>query len=79
MSSNGDKSIEYFVNGEKEQTTEHKLTVEQILTRAGFEPATQYNLTRDEGHHKYTDYQEEVPLHEDERFTATFMGPTPTS
>jgi len=79
MSQNGETSIDYFVNGEKEQTTQHKLTVTEILTRAGFEPATQYTLTRDEGSHKYTDYQEEVPIHENERFTATFIGPTPTS
>ena len=71
--------IEYFVNGEAEHTTEHKLKVEEILQRAGFTPATQYRLTRDEGQHAYTNYEEEVPLHDGECFTATFIGPTPTS
>ena len=70
---------EYFVNGESEFTSEHKLEVGQILEGAGFSPASQYQLTRDEGHHLYTDYQEEVPIHPGERFTATFVGPTPTS
>jgi len=71
--------VTYFVNGEKQEATEDRLTVAQILERAGFTPATEYHLIRDEGHHKYTDYDEEVHLHDGERFTATFIGPTPTS
>lgn len=74
-----DKTIEYFVNGETETTEEKKLTVHQILESAGFTPSSDYTLTRDEGHHDFTDPNEEVPLHEHERFTATFNGPTPTS
>ena len=73
------KQETYFVNGEKQVTTEHKLTVRTILANAGFDPAEQYKLERDEGHHVYTDYDEAVPLHEGERFTATYLGPTPTS
>ena len=71
--------IDYFVNGEKQETTEHKLTVSQILEHAGFTPITEYQLERDKDHHKYTDYAHEVEIHDDERFTATFIGPTPTS
>jgi hypothetical protein len=71
--------IVYFVNGEKQQTTKHKLTVTEILDHAGFTPATEYQLERDSDHRKYTDYAHEVELHHDERFTSTFIGPTPTS
>jgi hypothetical protein len=73
------KVTRYFVNGEEETTTDHKLTVTQILEGAGFTPATEYRLTRDEGHHDLNDYDEEAPIHEGERFTATFLGPTPVS
>jgi hypothetical protein len=73
------RQITYFVNGEPQPTSEHKLTVRQILENAGFAPAEEYKLIRDEGHHEYRNYEEEVPLHEGERFTAIFQGPTPTS
>jgi hypothetical protein len=73
------KTTTYYVNGEDFTTTEHKLAVGAILRAAGFEPVTDYQLTRDNGHHTYEDYDAEVPLHEGERFTATFTGVTPTS
>lgn len=73
------KPIVYFVNGEKQETQQHQLTVRTILTNAGFTPAEDYRLVRDAGNHAYTDLDEEVPLHENERFTALFQGPTPTS
>lgn len=73
------KTVTYYVNGEAQTTAKDKLTVREILTAAGFTPVEEYRLTRDEGHHVYHDYDEEVPLHEHERFTATFLGPTPTS
>ena len=73
------KTIKYYVNSEEQTTTQDKLTVRAILTDAGFTPAEEYRLTRDEGHHVYHDYNEEVPLHENEKFTATFVGPTPVS
>lgn len=69
----------YFVNGERLTTLEDDLTVRQILTVAGFTPVEQYRLTRDKGDHVFTDYDHKVELHEDERFTATYVGPTPTS
>jgi hypothetical protein len=72
-------TITYFVNGERETTTLHQLTVRSILTSAGFTPPENYRLERDEGHHTYTGLDEEVPLHEDERFTALYTGPTRTS
>ena len=73
------KTISYFVNGEPQTSQLHKLTVRTILTNAGFTPAEDYKLERDEGNHTYTNYDEEVPLHAGEKFTALFKGPTPTS
>lgn len=72
------KTIRYEVNGEPQVTQEHKLTGRQILERAGFTPAEDYSLTRNEGN-KAIGPDEEVPIHEGETFTATFRGPTPTS
>lgn len=76
---NPERKIDYFVNGERQVTTEHKLTVAQILEHAGFTPPSEYQLERDQDHYKFTDLNEEVEIHDDERFTATFIGPTPTS
>ena len=73
------KAITYFVNGERQETPYRELTVRVILTNAGFTPAEDYRLVRDAGNHTYTNLDEEVPLHEDEKFTALFQGPTPTS
>jgi hypothetical protein len=73
------RTVTYYVNGEAQTTTKDKLTVRETLTAAGFTPVEEYRLTRDNGHHVYSDYDEEVPLHDGERFTATFLGPTPTS
>ena len=69
----------YFVNGEREQTPDHKRTVRAILSDSGFTPVEQYQLERDEGHHIFPNYDDEVPIHENERFTALYKGPTPTS
>jgi phenylalanyl-tRNA synthetase beta subunit len=71
--------ITYYVNGENESTDQQKLTVAQILAGAGFQPTDQYQLIRDEGSKKFDNQSEEVPLHNGERFTALFLGPTPTS
>jgi hypothetical protein len=73
------KTITYLVNGERLTAHKDELTVREILTAAGFTPVEQYRLTRDRGDHVYTDYDHKVELHEDERFTATYLGPTPTS
>jgi DNA-binding LacI/PurR family transcriptional regulator len=73
------QEIEYFVNGERQTTRERKLTVKQILEDAGFAPAEEWLLSRDNPHHEYKNENHEVELHEDERFTATFTGSTETS
>jgi phenylalanyl-tRNA synthetase beta subunit len=69
----------YFVNSEEQKTEEHKLKVRTVLEEAGFRQAENYDLTRDEGHHTYSNYDEEIPIHQSERFTATYKGPTPVS
>jgi hypothetical protein len=73
-----DKTIEYFVNGEPQTTTNNKLKVSEILTLAGFVPASDYRLKRDDGG-KELGNDDEEPIHKDERFTATHNAPTPTS
>jgi len=73
------QTVTYYVNGRAQQTTAHKLTVRTILTNAGFAPAEDYQLVRDEGHHVLSNLDEEIPLREDEHFTALFQGPTPVS
>ncbi len=74
-----EREVKYFVNGEEQRSKERRLTVAVILTRAGFTPASDYELTRDRDDRTFKDQNEEVELHDDERFTATFVGPTPTS
>lgn len=71
--------LTYFVNGERQESDNKERTVHGILQNAGFDPPKDYRLTRDEGNHVYEDYETEVNLHEGERFTATYVGPTPTS
>jgi hypothetical protein len=73
------KSTEYFVNGERQVTDDHALTVRTILSSAGFRPPEQYRLIRDAGNKAFTNLDESVEIHKDERFTALFEGPTPTS
>ena len=71
-------TIHYSVSGEQQQTTERKLKGHEILEKAGFTPAADYKLTRDpSGHVVGLDVDE--PIHEGEKFTATFQGPTGTS
>ena len=70
--------IEYFVNGERQETKERKLRALTILERAGLTPPADYRLERDHDHKKYKS-NEEVEIHDKERFTATYIGPVPTS
>jgi hypothetical protein len=74
-----DEGTEYFVNGEERHAMEKSLTVGQILERAGFSPASDYELEDDKNHKVYKDPKEEIHVHEKERFTATYTGVTPTS
>ena len=82
-----DEEIKYFVNDEEEIASFQKspdrkvfeLTVREILTRAGFTPAEDYELTRDADNHTYPSLEAEVPIKHGDRFTATHKGPTPAS
>jgi hypothetical protein len=73
------KPIVYFVNGEREESDERELSVQEILSRAGFTPTDEWTLSRDSDGYVFQSQDELVRLHEDERFTATRNGPTPTS
>ncbi len=73
------RTLRYFVNGEEQLTEERSRTVAEILELAGFLPVHEYELTRDSDDHTFQHYDERVELHEDERFTATYIGPTPVS
>jgi hypothetical protein len=70
--------IHYSVSAEPQETTEHKLSGREILERAGFTPADDYTLTRDDGN-KVIDLDDRESIHERETFTAKFKGVTPTS
>jgi hypothetical protein len=69
----------YFVNGEHLRTTEKLLTVREILKDAGFTPVKEYRLSRDSDHRVFEHYGTEVPIRDGAKFTATFVGTTPTS
>jgi hypothetical protein len=73
------EGTEYFVNGEEQETDEHKLSVKAILELAGFTPASDWVLARDSDGHEFQDQDELVPIRENERFTATHDAPTPAS
>src|ERR1700687_4618112 len=70
--------IVYFVDNEKQETTDHILTVAQILEKAGLDPKTHY-LVELRGEHqiKHVDPNEKLHLHEHEKFISVFSGPTP--
>lgn len=74
----GHMTVHYTVNAEPQETTERKLTGRRILEDAGFTPATDYRLTRNDGG-KEIGLEDEEPIHEGEAFTATFRGVTPVS
>jgi hypothetical protein len=72
------KQVIYFVDGEKQETREHILTVAQILEKAGLDPKTHYLVELRDGHQiKHVDPNEKLHLHEHEKFISVFSGPTP--
>lgn len=72
-------TITYSVNGQPYRTEHAEMTVRAILTDAGFTPPEQYRLIRDEGNKKLPNLDEQIHLHNNEKFTAIFDGPTPVS
>lgn len=73
------KTVTYFVNGSSHTTEERKLTPRVILANAGFTPVEDYRLIRDDGNKVLDDLDKDESIHEGERFTALFKGPTPVS
>lgn len=71
--------INYFVNGEEEFTETAEVKVKDILEDAGFTPATDYILAGENPPREYTNPEEVIKVHPNERFQAKFKGPTPTS
>jgi hypothetical protein len=65
-----DQEIKYFVNGEKQESKEGELTAGHILEKAGFTPASDYDLVDDKTGTKYADAEEDVQLKNGEHFTA---------
>lgn len=74
------KQVTYYVNGEAETTEAEELTVRTILENSGFKPADEYTLKSENPKHDYdSSYDEQVKIHENQRFDALHKGPTPTS
>ncbi|MEX6428425.1 MULTISPECIES: hypothetical protein [Ferrimicrobium] len=74
------KTITYWVNGERESTKQEVLTVGTILSDAEFTPITDYTLRSENPKRDYdSNYDEEVELHDEQRFEVLYKGPTPTS
>ena len=85
--SDSTEELKFFVN-EEEIVYEYQkspdrrgyvLTVEQILTSAGFVPIENFELTRDSDGQTFNSPEDEVTIELGERFTATFKGQTPVS
>ena len=75
-----DKIITYWVNGERETTDQEVLTVGAILSHAEFTPKTDYTLRSEDPKRDYdSNYDEQIKLHEEQRFEALHKGPTPTA
>jgi len=73
-------AIHYFVDAEEQTTTEAILTVEQILTKAGLDPASHYLIElRGDQQIPHQNLNEQLRIHEKERFISVFSGPTPLS
>ena len=75
-----DHTITYFVNNEVETSDERERDVRSILEGAGFSPASDYTLKSQNPPEDYgTDYDRRIRIHPNQRFTARYTAPTPTS
>lgn len=74
-----EKASIYYINAQKFETFEKKLTARHILERAEFTPTDDYKLIRDNGQKEIENLDEEFPIHNEEAFTAVFKGVTPVS
>lgn len=72
--------IEFFVDEEKVSTDDPTITVRQILSLAGLDPATHYLIEiRGSNQIPHKDLDEELRVHEKQKFLSVFSGPTPVS
>ncbi len=76
------KSVfEYTVDDEPQSTDQHTLTPNQILTRAGIDPATHYLVEIVGNTQRSYQGKPDVPIHMHQhmKFVSVFTGPTPVS
>jgi hypothetical protein len=74
-------TFSYTVDGEPEQTDQHELTPDQILTSAGLDTSTHY-LVEIKGAVKESFEGKggiELHMHDHMVFVSVFTGPTPVS
>jgi hypothetical protein len=73
--------FDYTVDDEPQSTTEHTLTPNQILAKAGIDPATHYLVQIIGNTQKsYKDTPNEpIHMHEHMKFVSVFTGSTPVS
>lgn len=73
-------AIDYTVDGAPQETAEARLTVREILRRAGLDPQNHYLVElRGANQIDHKDLDEQLHIHEKEQFISVFTGPTPLS
>jgi hypothetical protein len=70
----------YFLDNEPQTTTEKSLRVSEILVKAELDAANHY-LIELRGDHQidHKDLDEEIKIHEHQKFISVFTGETPVS
>ena len=73
-------TTKYFVDNESQTTDQKELSVRQILVNSGNDPETHY-LVEIKGDHQvdHKNLDEQIHIHENEKFAAIFTGTTPVS
>jgi hypothetical protein len=73
-------TFDYTVDEEPQSTTEHQLTVRQILDKAGLDSSSHY-LVQLKGNHRetLTDLDAVIHMHEHMKFISVSTQPTPVS
>jgi len=73
-------SITYFVDGERQTTTDPTLSVRQILEKAGVDPNDHY-LVELQGNHRvpHKNLDEVIKVHDHMKFISVSTRPTPVS
>ena len=72
--------IAFYVDEETVETTDPTLTVRRILELAGLDPLTHYLIEiRGSNQIPHKEGDEELRVHEKQKFLSVFSGPTPVS